>query len=283
MTVPLLFPAAEEPIPPPMLPDLRPVIERELVEWDWRMQDGIGTERESRTWQEAAETVLQRGDRLTQDLKEAGVDLAGARRAVGRSPGGAEFALGRDGSEDESRWEDLWRRIHVLRRRIALANPLADVGPLAFVKRVPSGFSHQLTQYGGRCARPGGGVFVLEAPGESMRCRRLASLPTGSPLHLDVSCDGRRVLFAFCEIELGAQRLAARTTTSTITSSKSAPTARTSGNSPRVPTTTSHPATSPMEKSSSSPRAGAAFTAVGGGPAPSTRWPWPMPTAPIRG
>ncbi|NQT11346.1 MAG: NPCBM/NEW2 domain-containing protein, partial [Planctomycetes bacterium] len=197
VNVPLLFPATAEPIPPPVLPNLRPVIERELVEWDWRMQDGIGTEREPRTWQEAATTVVERGDRLIQDLKEVGVDLGD----LVKQWEGVRAELAAAGEADDSRWEDLWRRVHVLRRQIVLANPLADVGPVAFVKRVPSAMSHQLTQYAGRCARPGGGVFVLEAPGESMRCRRLAPLPTGSPLHLDVSCDGRRVLFSFCEIE----------------------------------------------------------------------------------
>jgi hypothetical protein len=72
------------------------------------------------------------------------------------------------------------------------------VGPLLFAKQVPSTFSHQLTQYSGRWARPGGGVFVLDAPGESMQCRQLGTLPVGSYEHPEVSWDGRRVMFAFC-------------------------------------------------------------------------------------
>ncbi len=52
---------------------------------------------------------------------------------------------------------------NALRRRIALANPLVPLGPLVFVKGVPSAFSHQLTQYYGSDAKPGGGLFVLEA------------------------------------------------------------------------------------------------------------------------
>jgi hypothetical protein len=98
---------------------------------------------------------------------------------------------------NDTDWEQLWLETHQLRRRIALANPLAKVGPLAFIKRTPAGFSHQLTQYAGHRARPGGGVFVLEAPGKSMRARRLDhGLPMGSPLHLDVSWDGKRILLA---------------------------------------------------------------------------------------
>jgi hypothetical protein len=103
------------------------------------------------------------------------------------------------GAASEAEWESLWEDVHALRRQIVLANPLTDVGPLLFVKRVPSGFSHQLTQYAGRHARPGGGIFVVDAPGRSMVARRLDSLPTGSFLHPEVSWDGRRVLFAFCK------------------------------------------------------------------------------------
>ncbi len=85
---------------------------------------------------------------------------------------------------------------------MALTNPLAATGPLVFIKHVPSLFSHQLTQYTGNCARPGGGLFVLEEPGRSMRCRPLgAGLPTGCYEFADVSYDGRRVLFSFCAVD----------------------------------------------------------------------------------
>jgi len=194
------LPPAEETVPPPVAPNLRPSIEGELIEWDWRMQDGIGTPREPRTWRQAIEATFERGDALIGALVEAKapIDDLAARWETLRG----EYAnASKAGASNEAEWESLWRRVHALRRRIALANPLAKVGPLAFVKRVPSGLSHQLTQYGGWRARPGGGVFALDAPGESMRCRRLDALPTGSFMHLDVSWDGRRVLFAFCETD----------------------------------------------------------------------------------
>ncbi len=198
--IPLVFPHAAEKFPPPVLPGPRPAIEQELVEWDWRMQDGIGTAREPRSWKLAIQKVLQQGDDLIQDLAATGVplvDLTGKWEEAR-----TEWKmLSTDSRASESQLEDLWRRVHVLRRRIAFGNPLADVGPLLFVKRVPSNFSHQLTQYAGMCARPGGGVFVLDEPGKSMRCRQLAALPTGSYQHPEVSWDGRRVLFAFCEAD----------------------------------------------------------------------------------
>ncbi|MBN1418763.1 MAG: NPCBM/NEW2 domain-containing protein, partial [Planctomycetes bacterium] len=176
------------------LPALRAPIERALIEWDWRMQDGLGTRRAPSTYAEAIERTIARGSRLLADLEGAGATLAAERAEWDRLR-----ALAPRG---ESGQERLWREVHELRRRIALRNPLAATGPIAFIEQVPGAFSHQLTQYYGRYARPGGGVFVLERPGESMECRPLAAnLPSGSAQHLDVSYDGRRILFSFCETE----------------------------------------------------------------------------------
>ncbi len=198
--IPLVFAQAPEQFPPRALPRLRPPIEQELVEWDWRMQDGIGTEREARSWITAIEETLRRGDELLHDLVAAKTpldDLPVLWEAARRE----WKTLAESAPAEESRKEALWRRTHQLRRRIALKNPLANVGPLLFVKHVPSNFSHQLTQYYGRDARPGGGVFVLDAPGKSMECRQLAQLPSGSYLHPEVSWDGQRVLFAYCNAD----------------------------------------------------------------------------------
>ena len=198
--IPMELPQSSETFPPQVLPAPRALIEQELIEWDWRMQDGIGTAHEPRTWQQAIEAVLQRGDRLIAHLASTGVSLK-KLTAQWQEARTRHSTMSRAPGANESEWEALWREVHTLRRQIALANPLADVGPLLFVKRVPSGFSHQLTQYAGRHARAGGGVFVLDAPGRSMWACRLDSLPTGSFLHPEVSWDGGRVLFAFCKTE----------------------------------------------------------------------------------
>ncbi|MCX7826703.1 MAG: hypothetical protein N2689_14265, partial [Verrucomicrobiae bacterium] len=203
--IPWPHPPKEGPGPPPVLPALRQPIEQTLIEWDWRMQDGIGTERNPSTYAAAIERTLKRGDALIRDLQIAGVDLSREMTEWGKLRDESKRA-----ESEDARLEDLWRRVHQLRRAIALRNPLAKTGPVAFIKQVPSCFSHQLTQYYGACAKPGGGVFILDAPGESMRCRQLApstlSHPTstigvGSFQHLDVSRDGRRLLFAYCRVE----------------------------------------------------------------------------------
>jgi len=176
--------------------------EQELVETDWRKQDGIGTARAPSTYAAAIEKTLDRGDRLIGDLQAAGAPpREEASRWAGLRQEWKKLAAG--GAQDTPAWEDLWRRVHRLRREIVFSNPLANVGPLVFAKQVPSMFSHQLTQYYGSCARPGGGVFVLEAPGRSMQCRQLApgALPLGSYQHPEVSFDGRKILFAYCHAE----------------------------------------------------------------------------------
>jgi cytochrome c553 len=200
LDVPLTLPATQLGSgPPAVLPPLRPAIQRELVEWDWRMQDGIGTPREPATYAEAIGQILRRGARLLADLRAAGVPLD-AEAARWKSLCARWQAL--SAAAEPAAWEALWREVHATRRRIALSNPLAQVPRLAFVKHVPATFSHQLTQYQANCARPGGGVFVLERPGTSGTCRQLADpLPPGSYQHLDVSWDGQWLLFAYCRAD----------------------------------------------------------------------------------
>lgn len=189
-----------EVFPPPLLPDLRPGMEAVLVEWDWRMRDGIETEREATPYSRAIERTLKQGNDLIASLSADGVLLDDALplwRAAEREFG--EVASSTP-PNDDPRWESLWLKIHELRRRVVFSNPLADAGPLLFVKHAHSAFSHQLTQYYGRLARPGGGLFVIEKPGESMKSHSLTSgqLPDGSYMQPEVSHDGNRILFAFC-------------------------------------------------------------------------------------
>lgn len=185
---------------PPVLPAMRPAIEQALIQWDWRMQDGIGTPNEPSTYAAAIQRTFQRGDSLIADLRAAKGALA--EQAAAWQQLKEQFKSLSGVADADPRWEDLWQRVHTARRGIALANPQLGQCPIALVKQVPSMFSHQLTQYYGSCARPGGGVFILEKPGESMQCRQVAAeLPLGSYQHLDVSYDGSHLLFAYVKTD----------------------------------------------------------------------------------
>lgn len=171
----------------------------ELIDWDWRMQDGIGAGVTRNTFKAAAEKALERGNTLAATLEEAGVSSERALEAWGTLSFAFAALCASKESEDGEAWEALWRKTHQLRRDLMFSHPLADTSPLVFVKQAPGMFSHQLTQYYGRYARPGGGVYVLERPGKDMKVRRLAdTMPPGSYMHPEVSHDGQRIVVSFC-------------------------------------------------------------------------------------
>ncbi|NLC55792.1 MAG: hypothetical protein GX774_03020 [Armatimonadetes bacterium] len=189
---------------PPTTPELRAPLRRALLEWDWKMQDGIGTERNPSSYQDALAQVLERGQRLIDDLRAHGHTARLGDRPARWAALKQEYAdLAASNSEDADAWEALYLRVHSLRREIALRNPLFPKVPILFVKQVPGAFSHQLTQVYGRYARPGGGLFVLDKPGASMVARPLApgALPLGSYAYPEISFEGDRLLFAYCQTD----------------------------------------------------------------------------------
>lgn len=181
-------------------PAFRPAIEEALIDWDWRMQDGIDAPREPQSYDQATAATLARGQRLLSDLIGHGVALDAEQKELAALQSRCE-AL-KTAAPKSDVWESLWTDAHRWRRRLALANPLANVGPVVFAKSVPSSMSHQLTQYYGYTARPGGGLFVLAEPGHSMAVRNLAAeLPPGCVMQPEPSFDAQRVYFAFCPCE----------------------------------------------------------------------------------
>ena len=173
-------------------PNFHPYIEAALIEHDWRLQDGIDTPLERRTFREAIERMIPPIQALADDLMLDGDDAE--RFAV----------LKRSTVFDEAQW----RELHRLRRKIAFSNPLFPAGPLLFAKHVPSVMSHQLTQTYGYTARPGGGLFILGEPGKSMRMKSVigGQLPEGNYAHPEVRYDGEKIYFAFCEAPSSPQQ-----------------------------------------------------------------------------
>ena len=109
--------------------------------------------------------------------------------------------------------EDLFRKVHALRREIAFQNPLLDFDKLLFIKRDLSRFSHMCDQYYGTHAASGGGMFVLSDPfGDEPRAEDILAgsvvergrlkgteLNVGGFLSPELSYDGKTIYFAYVE------------------------------------------------------------------------------------
>ena len=98
-------------------------------------------------------------------------------------------------------WRAAWLKLHLLKRRIALSNPLLGDAPLLFCKRRPPNYSHLVMQYFGWRQQTGGGLYVLDQPGWSTRVKALTgdSLPPGNYLEPRLSYDARRVVFSYVD------------------------------------------------------------------------------------
>jgi hypothetical protein len=181
--------------PPPTTPPLRAWILREMVRLDWEAQDGIGADREPVSEADALERAIRRGRALASRLAPDTTARRDALEAWRRALDGAVTGAGRDSVRLA------YLRVRAAKRALLLAQAEPLLGPTVFVKQTPSSFSHQLTQYYGRYARPGGGLFVLDRPGRDMLAREIArgGLPVGSAMQPEVSWDGKTILFAYCE------------------------------------------------------------------------------------
>lgn len=205
-------------------PDFRPSLEQAMIRWDWQMQDGIGVPVEYRSYAEALAQRLPEGRKLLDELQKA-LDTESYEALASYDEEIAdkfdafendlkayqqlwkayedEFANLTTGTSDveDDKFADLWTRAHGTKREILLNAPYFQFGSLLFMKHAPGVMSHQLTQVYGYCARPGGGVYCLDAPGKSMKTRDVtpANLPLGSYMTPELSFDGKTLYFAYCE------------------------------------------------------------------------------------
>jgi len=165
-----------------------------MIQEDWRQADKLSDKAEA--YERAIERHLEQARLLLADLRQAGAPglLAAEAEELERLAG----AVGQR-QADLVHQQARYVRVRVLKRRIALANPLLEFGKLVFAKHVPTSYSHLVMQYFGWRARPGGGLFVLESPGRSLACRDILQgrLGEGSVLEPRLSYDGRRIVFSF--------------------------------------------------------------------------------------
>ena len=167
-----------------------------MIQNDWRQADKLNETPQA--YADATHRHIQQARRLLVDIRgrpDNPLLAAGAEQLdwIEYEAQARDLSLGT--------WRDLYHRTRWLKRRIALANPLLDFGELLFVKRVPTSYSHLVMQYYGWRARPGGGIFILEEPGRSLRCRDVLDgrLSSGNVLEPRLSYDAKRIVFSFVD------------------------------------------------------------------------------------
>ena len=165
-----------------------------MAQAEWRLDDAIEETVES--YKTAVADHLERSVALLADLK-AGQKDGGLAKQTQRLRELAKRAGGEDQQLDG--WRQLYVQTRLLKRDILLGNPLLDFGNLLFCKRVPPSYSHLVGQYYGWRQRPGGGLFILERSGVSLRCRDILNgqLPPGSVLEPSLSYDAARIVFSY--------------------------------------------------------------------------------------
>ena len=205
-------------------PNFRSSLASALIEWDWRMQDGIGTEREPRTYLQSLELRLPQGRALLEDLQKA-VEEESYESLVQYDP---EISTNFESLSDTieqylQKWSQLeenfskllttpddlqeakrlWLQVHEFKRHILINSPYFKLKSLVFIKSAPTIMSHQLTQVYGYTARPGGGIYTLDAPNsdnELMLARNITptNLPIGAYMTPELSFNAQDLYFSFC-------------------------------------------------------------------------------------
>ncbi|MBO4526636.1 MAG: NPCBM/NEW2 domain-containing protein, partial [Victivallales bacterium] len=105
-------------------------------------------------------------------------------------------------SEAKSDWTALTKELRALRREILFKHPALAFNDLLINKQPPTTYSHMVDQYLGRRSRPGAGLVVLHdwksaKPREEVLLE--GKLPLGSVAHPDLSYDGKKILFSYCD------------------------------------------------------------------------------------
>ena len=132
-------------------------------------------------------------ERFYKGLDDCRATMAAAKNA--QSVQNAQNAQSTQIVQDEL---DVYMSLRIFKRDLAFSNPLLKFGKLLFVKRKPSSYSHITMQFNGWRAQKGGGLFVLENPGQSLECRDLldGQFEDGNVLEPNLSFDGKTILFA---------------------------------------------------------------------------------------
>jgi len=174
---------------------------RVMVEADWAAQEKRAGRQPGGA--EAVRAVLGRADRLLASLLDMPnpPDLQAEREALGRLRRKVDDA---QQMEEPARLA-LYRELRWLTRGMALKNPLLAGRPVVFLKRrrfICQMLHEYIGYYYNYAELAGGGVYVLEEPGRSLKVRDLTAgrMPRGSYATPALSYDGKTLYFAFAEV-----------------------------------------------------------------------------------
>jgi cytochrome c553 len=181
--------------PPTSMPSVQGLDMAGLAELEWKLEDRISSGHEG--YVRAIRSHLARTRQLLADLRtDRPADFLADEDAQLKA---IEDAAGGEVKDPRG----LYLKLRQLKRRIVLANPLMNFGPMLFAKRMPPGYSHLVMQHFGWRQRAGGGLFVLDRPGQSLQARDIleGKLAGGSVLEPSLSYDGKRIVFSWVELK----------------------------------------------------------------------------------
>ena len=174
------------------------------IQREWLFEDGLlGGNRQQ--FLEAAKSHLERIPVLADDLQKDDTAVSEIRRKkIPEFVQKVEVFRKELEPETHSFMEihHLWYRIRTLKRNLILQSLFSENEKLMFCKRVPTSYSHLVMQYFGWRARPGGGLFILETPGKSLKARDIfdGHFSSGNVLEPRLSPDGQKLVFSYVEL-----------------------------------------------------------------------------------
>ena len=171
-----------------------------MVEADWAAQE----QRKNRTPEapEAIRDSLQSAEKLLADLRRMPESPDFSRESIELKR--LRSQVDTIESLDKKARLVLYRDIRSVARRLALKNPLIASKPIVFMKRRRF-ICQMLHEYLGYFYDygdiAGGGVYILDEPGHSLKTRDLIKerLPRGNYTTLALSYDAKTIYFAFAE------------------------------------------------------------------------------------
>ncbi|MBN1804823.1 MAG: hypothetical protein JW837_06200 [Sedimentisphaerales bacterium] len=172
----------------------------EMVRVDWAAQEHI--KHRTPDGVESVRDAYKRAEKLLDDLREMpkGPDITSEPADLEQLRSKVDKA---DSLDEQSRLA-LYHRVRTFTRKLALKNPLIASKPIIFMKRrrfICQMLHEYLGYYYDYGDIEGGGIYVLEEPGRSLKVRDLINgrLPRGNYTTLALSYDGRTIYFAFAE------------------------------------------------------------------------------------